>query len=466
MLVLSTQCCATGCPKLGKMCSANHFANLIWLGLDMHCFAFAILGSSWCPFQRIWWWAMVAWNIWNWDHPITRSCKSFVAREHPRKIAPWVTARLWLPWRRKGMQLGKSKSTHKVAKRVLRTWACPTQKGRNHEKKSQSCSPWAWSGPHWCEWQHCPNLVPSQQSQQIWSPSLAAPFPFGATLPMPYWWLQWQTRRWERSAHWSNRRQEVLCLEQAVCKYQSYMCLAAMQGQDDWPAPPMGHPLARWGAWYGIDVQLSFEARSNSYTHSLYPWPGWGCHVTWWMACLTALWAIGKSSLLLPCSSNTVCNVNLCRFKCQGKTVMNECWDSLAAIWCSAKKLYWLFEWLFSCSSRYSPLFSIQCLQVFFCLALSAGGPHLCQSWTYVVCVAAGWLRLCCLSSQPEPTQVPAAFSHSCLFSCMLWHSWQAYLTNMDQEARLCDKGCSMQKSFSFSVWAGGLDQSAQGPFL
>ena len=210
--------------------------------------------------------------------------------------------------------------------------------GEKPRKKSQSCSPWAWSGPHWCEWQHCPNLVPSQQSQQIWSPSLAAPFPFGATLPMPYWWLQWQTRRWERSAHWSNRRQEVLCLEQAVCKYQSYMCLAAMQGQDDWPAPPMGHPLARWGAWYGIDVQLSFEARSNSYTHSLYPWPGWGCHVTWWMACLTALWAIGKSSLLLPCSSNTVCNVNLCRFKCQGKTVMNACWDSLAAIWCSAKK--------------------------------------------------------------------------------------------------------------------------------
>ena len=36
------------------------------------------------------------------------------------------------------MQLGKSKSTHKVAKRVLRTWACPTQKGRNHEKKAKA----------------------------------------------------------------------------------------------------------------------------------------------------------------------------------------------------------------------------------------------------------------------------------------------------------------------------------------
>ena len=63
--------------------------------------------TSLSPFQMIWLPPMQVRPIWKFDLAITRSSKSSVAKQLPRRIAPCLTAKPWWTWKRKGMKVWK-----------------------------------------------------------------------------------------------------------------------------------------------------------------------------------------------------------------------------------------------------------------------------------------------------------------------------------------------------------------------
>ena len=78
-------------------------------------------------------------------------------------------------------------------------------------------------------------------------------------------------------------------------------CLIGCHARPRWlTSTTSGTLTSKVGSMIWHRCEAFWFTTPHSHTHSLYAWPGWGCHLTWWM------WAIGKSFLLLSCTKQNV----------------------------------------------------------------------------------------------------------------------------------------------------------------